>query len=99
MIIIVYFCDGIVLHVVQIGCAKIWCQSYLYGPAVQMYVEMSWGGGRLVVCQNVRRRFVRYALSDVYCCVYFFAGVFSGVTAFLFYNIVLRSGAIRSYVL
>ena len=44
MIIIVYFCDGIVLHVVQIGCAKIWCQSYLYGPAVQMYVEMSWGG-------------------------------------------------------
>ena len=40
MIIIVYFCDGIVLHVVQIGCAKIWCQSYLYGPAVQMYVEM-----------------------------------------------------------
>ena len=45
MIINVYFCDGIVSHVVQIGCAKIWCQSYLFGPAVQMYVEMSWGGG------------------------------------------------------
>ena len=60
------------------------------------------GGGRLVVGQNVRRRFVRYASSDVYCCVYSFAGVFSGVIAFLFYKIVLRSGAtigIRSYVL
>ena len=47
MIINVYFCDGVVLHVVQIGCAKIWCQSYLLGSAVQMYVEMSWGGARI----------------------------------------------------
>ena len=87
------------MHVVQIGCAYIWCQNYLCGLVVQMFVEMSWGRGRLVVGQNVRRRFVRYASSDVYCCVYSFAGVFSGVIAFLFYNIVLGSGAIRSYVL
>ena len=99
MIINVYFCDGIVLHAVQIGCAKIWCESYLLESAVQMYVEMSWGGGGLEVGENVRRRFVRYTTSDVYCCLYSFAGVFSGVIAFLSYKIVLRSGAIRSYVL
>ena len=99
MIIIVYFCDGIVLHVVQIGCAKIWCQSYLYGPAVQMYVEMSWVGGRLEVGQNVRRRFVRYVTSDVCCCLHSFAGVLFGVIAFVIHNFVLRSGDSRSYVL
>ena len=99
MIINVYFCDGIVLHVVQIGCAKIWCQSYLAWACCPDVCGDVLGGGRLVVGQNVRRRFVRYASSDVYCFVYSFAGVFSGVIAFLFYKIVLRSGAIRSYVL
>ena len=37
----VYCCNGSVLHVVQIGCSKVWCQgSCLFGPVVHMYVEM-----------------------------------------------------------
>ena len=56
-------------------------------------------GGRSERSTKIHTTVVRYASSDVYCCVYSFAGVFSGVIAFLFYKIVLRSGAIRSYVL
>ena len=42
------------------------------------------GGGRLVVGQNFRRRFVRYVTSDVNCWLVFFCTVFAGVSGFGF---------------
>ena len=99
MIINVYFCDGIVLHVVQIGCAKIWCQNYLLDLLFRCMWRCLGGMGMLVVGQNFRRRFVRYVTSDVCCCLHSFAGVLFGVIAFVIHNFVLRSGDSRSYVL
>ena len=95
----VYCCNGSVLHVVQIGCSKVWCQElFVWACCSHVCGDVLRRSGRWSV-RTCRRRFVRYVTSEVYCCLYSFAGVFFGVTAFLFYKFVLRSGATRSYIL